>query len=84
MTTADLHDSDVAGKAGPWSLGPLAVAAVVFLFAFLCYLPLPASAPLAATEGHRALTAHQMVESGEWVVPRMFGRIYLAKPPLHY
>ena len=63
---------------------PAAVAGLVFLFALICFLPLPAGAPLAGTEGHRAMTAHQMVESGEWVVPRLFGRIYIAKPPLHY
>ena len=30
------------------------------------------------------MTAHQMVESGQWTVPMMWGRVYLAKPPLHY
>jgi 4-amino-4-deoxy-L-arabinose transferase-like glycosyltransferase len=57
---------------------------IVFLAGLACFLPLPANSPLAGTEGHRAITAHQMVESGEWLVPRMFGRVYLAKPPLHY
>ncbi len=41
-------------------------------------------APLSGTEGHRALTAHQMIESGEWLAPRLYGRPYLRKPPLHY
>jgi 4-amino-4-deoxy-L-arabinose transferase-like glycosyltransferase len=41
-------------------------------------------APLTATEAHRAIAAQQMVQSGEWIVPRLYGRIYLAKPPLHY
>ncbi len=40
--------------------------------------------PLAGTEPHRAMTAHQMVESGEWLVPRLYGRVYLRKPPGHY
>jgi 4-amino-4-deoxy-L-arabinose transferase-like glycosyltransferase len=56
----------------------------VFLAALACFLPLPVDSPLAGTEGHRAITAHQMVETGEWLVPRMYGRVYLAKPPLHY
>jgi len=64
--------------------GAAAMMTVVFLAALLCYLPLPMNSPLAGTEGHRALTAHQMVESGQWIVPRLYGRVYLAKPPLHY
>jgi len=58
--------------------------AIVFVAALACFVPLPVDSPLAGTEGHRAITAHQMVESGEWLVPRMYGRVYLAKPPLHY
>jgi 4-amino-4-deoxy-L-arabinose transferase-like glycosyltransferase len=41
-------------------------------------------APLAYTESHRAITAHQMVESGSWIVPCIWGHPYLTKPPLHY
>ncbi len=40
--------------------------------------------PLAGTEGHRALVAHQMVQSGDWLLPRLYDQMYLAKPPLHY
>jgi 4-amino-4-deoxy-L-arabinose transferase-like glycosyltransferase len=57
---------------------------IVFLTALVCYLPLPAGALLAGTEGHRALAAHQMVATGHWLVPRLYGRIYLRKPALHY
>jgi len=39
---------------------------------------------LAGTEGHRALTAHQMVMTGNWILPRLYDRLYLAKPPLFY
>ncbi len=42
------------------------------------------SGPLAGTEGHRALVAHQMVRSGDYLLPRLYDQIYLAKPPLHY
>jgi 4-amino-4-deoxy-L-arabinose transferase-like glycosyltransferase len=59
-------------------------AALVFAFALACYLPLLGRAPLEGTEAHRALTAHQMVQSGQWLVPRLYDQIYLAKPPLHY
>lgn len=44
-------------------------------------------APLAGTEGHRALTAHEIVRRGNtdaWVLPTLFGELYLRKPPLHY
>ncbi len=40
--------------------------------------------PLAGTEGHRALTAHQMAAAGEWLTPSLYGQLYLRKPPLHY
>ena len=40
--------------------------------------------PLAETEGHRALTGHEMARSGQWLLPMLYGRPYLAKPPLHY
>ncbi len=40
--------------------------------------------PISGTEGHRALTAHQMVSSGEWIVPHLYGAVYLAKPPMQY
>jgi 4-amino-4-deoxy-L-arabinose transferase-like glycosyltransferase len=40
--------------------------------------------PLAGTEGHRALAAHQMVQSGDYLLPRLYDQMYLAKPPLHY
>lgn len=43
-----------------------------------------ADGPLAGTEGHRALVAHQMVRSGQWLLPKLYDQIYLAKPPLHY
>ena len=40
--------------------------------------------PLAGTEGHRALTADQMVQSGNWLVPHLWDNVYLRKPPLQY
>ncbi len=40
--------------------------------------------PLAGTEGHRALAAHEMVQSGQWLLPKLYDQIYLAKPPLFY
>ncbi len=41
-------------------------------------------APLNRTEPHRALVGHQMVQSGQWLIPKLFGETYLRKPPLIY
>lgn len=41
-------------------------------------------APLSKTEGVRALTGSQMLETGDWVVPHLYGSVYLRKPPLFY
>jgi 4-amino-4-deoxy-L-arabinose transferase-like glycosyltransferase len=35
-------------------------------------------------EGQRLLVARQMLDSGEWIVPRINGHPYLAKPPAFY
>jgi len=39
------------------------------------------SGGLTMTEGHRAIPAWEMMESGEWLVPHLFGQPYLRKPP---
>ncbi len=33
------------------------------------------------SEGHRAVPAWEMMATGDWLVPRMFGQLYLRKPP---
>jgi 4-amino-4-deoxy-L-arabinose transferase-like glycosyltransferase len=53
----------------------------VGLFVNCVYL---GSGPLAGTEGHRALVAHQMVMGGNWLLPKLYDQMYLAKPPLDY
>jgi len=40
--------------------------------------------PLARSEGLRALTGHQMARDGNYLVPKLYGKVYLRKPPLHY
>src|SRR3984957_5901380 len=40
--------------------------------------------PLAGTEPLRALVAHQMVQSGNLLIPSIYGELYLRKPPLQY
>ncbi|HTW95927.1 MAG TPA: glycosyltransferase family 39 protein [Tepidisphaeraceae bacterium] len=62
----------------------LRAAAIVFVVSLAAYCFMLGDAPLAGTEGHRALTAHQMVQSGHWLLPRLYGQLYLKKPPLAY
>src|SRR2546423_3601291 len=59
-------------------------AVMVFLFALACFSFSLGAAPLAGTEGHRAITAHQMVQRGSYLIPTLYGYTYLKKPPLHY
>src|ERR1700709_1564811 len=82
MTIPDSIEAAIAVEPRPH--GPWRDVAIVFFIALACYFPYPLNTPLAATEGHRAMTAHQMVESGQWLIPKLYGRVYLAKPPLHY
>ena len=42
------------------------------------------SGPLAGTEAHRALVGHQMALGGNWLLPKLYDQVYLAKPPLDY
>jgi 4-amino-4-deoxy-L-arabinose transferase-like glycosyltransferase len=61
-----------------------AAAAIVFVITLAAYSFDLGNAPLARTEGHRALTAHEMVQTGQWLIPRLYDRVYLIKPPLAY
>lgn len=46
------------------------------------YLPALGLADLEFEEPRRAQVARNMLETGDWLVPRYLGGIYLAKPPL--
>lgn len=65
-------------------LAAFAAAIVVFVVALLPTVWAIGSSPLARTEPHRAIPAHAMVTTGDWLVPRLYGVAYLRKPPLHY
>ncbi len=43
--------------------------------------PLLGNAAFSGTEGHRAVPAYHMLDGGDWLVPELFGRPYLRKPP---
>src|SRR5262249_11366894 len=54
---------------------PLVVACGLLFFVGL------STGPFYRTEGLRALVAAEMLRSGDWVVPRLYGRPLLTKPP---
>jgi 4-amino-4-deoxy-L-arabinose transferase-like glycosyltransferase len=58
-----------------WSLLAVLAACVATLWFRL------GSTGLSMSEGHRAVPAWEMLRTGEWWVTRMFGEIYVRKPP---
>lgn len=66
-------------RRGSWGIG-LALLAL----GLAVYLPGIGLEELDNEEGRRALPAREMLASGEWIVPTLFGNAYLAKPPLYY
>jgi 4-amino-4-deoxy-L-arabinose transferase-like glycosyltransferase len=61
----------------PWA----AVLSAILLCAVL-YLPYLGSLELRGEEPRRILPARTMIETGDWIVPRIGGAIYQKKPPL--
>jgi len=64
---------------GAWRDAVLILALGLFVTCYRVGVP-----PLAGTEGHRALPADGMVRTGDWLLPRLYGRVYLTKPPMVY
>ncbi len=61
-----------------------AAAALLAALAALCiYLPYLGTGELEHEEPRRALIARNMIESGDYLVPRYGGAVYLNKPPLY-
>lgn len=56
-------------------------ALAVLLVSALVYLPGLGRNGLRSTEGHRAIPAWHILESGEWLPTRMFEAVYVRKPP---
>jgi 4-amino-4-deoxy-L-arabinose transferase-like glycosyltransferase len=63
---------------------PLVAALFCFLLSLAMHLPWLGCTPIAGTEGHRIFPAHEMVRSHNWLVPMMFGKPFMTKPPLHH
>jgi 4-amino-4-deoxy-L-arabinose transferase-like glycosyltransferase len=55
--------------------------AMVLLVCALVYWPLLGATGLTSTEGHRVIPGWEMMETGDYLVTRMFDQIYLRKPP---
>ena len=56
----------------------------IFILAAICFTIHLGYGPLSGTEGHRAITAHQMFQDGNYILPKLYGSVYLTKPPLPY
>ncbi len=56
-------------------------ALLVVLVCAAIYWPMLGRASFSGTEGHRAIPAFQMLDGGDWLVPHLFDRPYLRKPP---
>jgi len=68
----------------PWIERLWLPALVSFVLVVFCHIGWLGHAPMSDTEAFRAITAHQMVETGDWLLPRMYGELYVRKPPGHY
>lgn len=61
---------------------PAALALLIVLVIAVLYLPWLSHTDLVHEETRRAVIARNMVESGDYLVPELAERIYLAKPPV--
>ena len=58
------------------------ILAIVALFWALVFLPGLGTTEIQGEEGRRLLPGITMVESGDWIVPKIGGKVYQRKPPL--
>ncbi|MEZ6242542.1 MAG: glycosyltransferase family 39 protein [Phycisphaerales bacterium] len=54
---------------------------LVVLVCAAVYWPLLGRGGLAMSEGHRVIPGWEMLDSGDWLTPQMFGEAYVRKPP---
>lgn len=69
-----------AGGRDGWRRGRWAALLIVAVCAAVYWVGLGSNG-LSMSEGHRAIPGWEMARSGEWLVPRMFERVYVRKPP---
>ena len=65
-----------------WRLAA-AVAGLIFLW-LLIFIPTLGKMPLIRSEAMYAQIPLEMLESGDWLTPRLNGARYFDKPPLYY
>lgn len=58
-------------------------AAGVFVLVLAAHMVWLGDSPLSRTEGLRVVIARQMLATGEFVLPRIYGLLYQTKPPLY-
>ena len=63
-----------------WRRGRWAALLIVAVCSAVYWVGLGANG-LSMSEGHRAIPGWEMARSGEWLVPRMYERVYVRKPP---
>lgn len=62
----------------------IAGAGLLLVVGFLLHAPALELGELMHEEGRRVLPARAMQESGDWLLPTIWGKAYLAKPPLFF
>ncbi len=56
---------------------------ILFIFSMLLNLPFIHMREFQGEEGRRVIIAQEMLRSGDYIVPRVEGEVYLNKPPLY-
>lgn len=85
VKSGDMHQpaagrGEASGRGSRWLRWPWAVLLIVAVCVAVYWVRLGSSG-LSMSEGHRAIPGWEMARSGEWLVPRMFERVYVRKPP---
>ncbi|MCX5660136.1 MAG: glycosyltransferase family 39 protein [Planctomycetota bacterium] len=68
----------------PCRVSPLMTVSLAAGAVLLTHLWMLGGPPLARTEAHRALTGHEILQTGHWLVTTLYGNVYLRKPPGFY
>jgi 4-amino-4-deoxy-L-arabinose transferase-like glycosyltransferase len=81
FSTPGLHCSDLFFRVAthPWSARSLLAFVSVMLFFYGIHV-----GDFWRTEGLRAIVAQEMLRSGDWIVPRLYGEPLFTKPPGMY